>query len=116
MRINYFNDSLGDGYWCDHWKQCVWFIQGKGLSVIKDQEVYLQAVHSETSISYTLNTQGARKEILQFEFLPKDFQLILPPERIAIYGDSEWRLSMTKAVNKAVRFLSSLSLPFYVQI
>lgn len=93
--------SASDGYWCDHWKQCVWFIQGKGLSVIKDQEVYLQAVHSETSISYTLNTQGARKEILQFEFLPKDFQLILPPERIAIYGDSEWRLSMTKAVNKA---------------
>ncbi|XP_031248481.1 protein arginine N-methyltransferase 1.6-like isoform X2 [Pistacia vera] len=45
------HSSTGD--WCDHWKQCVWFVPGK--------------------------------------------------ERIAIYGDGEWRLSMFTAIRNALQ-------------
>ena len=46
---------------------------------------------------------------MQYELTGRDFKLILPPERIAIYGDSEWRHTMFKATSKAVRIETSLS-------
>nr|POE57388.1 protein arginine n-methyltransferase 1.6 [Quercus suber] len=87
------------GHWCDHWKQCVWFVPGKGMSVSKDEEVYLHAVHTETSIFYNLKTDVPRKS----GFDTGDPQLILSPERIAIYGDREWRQSMFQALRNALQ-------------
>ncbi|CAL1401510.1 unnamed protein product [Linum trigynum] len=59
--------------WCDHWKQCVWFIP-------------------ETN------------EIRQCDSsVTGDFHLLLPPERVAIYGDSKWRSAMLRAVQNALK-------------
>lgn len=101
----WFDASPGARHWCDHWKQCVWFVPGKGISISKDEEVHLHAVHTETSISYNLKTQAPRTEVMQYSFDTGDSQLILSPERIAIYGDSEWRDSMLKSMRNAVRAL-----------
>lgn len=94
----------GHGDWCDHWKQCVWFVPGEGMSITKDEEVCLHAAHTETSISYNLKNQSPRNETLQYGLKNGEFKLTLPPERIAIYGDSEWRHSMFSAITKPVRF------------
>ncbi|XP_057463971.1 protein arginine N-methyltransferase 7 isoform X2 [Actinidia eriantha] len=88
--------------WCDHWKQCVYFIPGKGLPISKDEELHLHATHNDTSISYEFETQARGTEIDQYE-IARDDQLILPPERVAIYGDSNWRWSVLKAVKKALQ-------------
>ncbi|XP_042947869.1 protein arginine N-methyltransferase 1.6 isoform X1 [Carya illinoinensis] len=93
--------DAGSRYWCDHWKQCVWFVPGKGISVFKDEEVYLHAVHSDTSISYNLKAHASRNEVMQYGFDTWDLQLMLSPERIAIYGDNEWRHSMLKTLRNA---------------
>ena len=68
------------------------------MSVSKDEEVYLHAAHTETSILYNLKTDVPRKS----GFDTGDPQLILSPERIAIYGDREWRQSMFQALRNAV--------------
>ncbi|XP_052209150.1 protein arginine N-methyltransferase 7 [Diospyros lotus] len=88
--------------WCDHWKQCVYFIPGKGLSVSKDEELHLHAYHNDISISYNLESQDLDTETPCDEFA-RDNQLILSPERVAIYGDNNWRCSMIEAVKKAVQ-------------
>ncbi|XP_062145655.1 protein arginine N-methyltransferase 1.6 [Alnus glutinosa] len=93
----------GARHWCDHWKQCVWFVPGEGMSISKDEEIHLHAVHTETSISYNLKTQAPRTEVMQYSFNSGDSQLILSPERIAIYGDSEWRDSMLKSMRNALQ-------------
>ncbi|KAB1217016.1 Protein arginine N-methyltransferase 1.6 [Morella rubra] len=95
--------NAGARHWCDHWKQCVWFIPGKGVSISKDEEVHLHAVHTDTNISYNLKTRAPRAEVMQYGFNTVDSQLILSPERIAIYGDSEWRNYMLKAISNAVQ-------------
>ncbi|RDX72827.1 Protein arginine N-methyltransferase 1.6 [Mucuna pruriens] len=91
------------GDWCDHWKQCVWFVPGSGISIFKGEEIHLNATHTETSISYNLDTQVPTTEILNHRVTTGDFQLVLPPERAAIYGDKGWRLSMLKAVQSTGR-------------
>ncbi|XP_034217275.1 protein arginine N-methyltransferase 1.6 isoform X2 [Prunus dulcis] len=95
------NTSHGD--WCDHWKQCVWFVPGEGMSITKDEEVCLHAVHTDISISYNLKKQASRNEIMQYGFKNGDFKLTLPPERIAIYGDSEWRHTMFSAISNSLQ-------------
>ncbi|KAK7327202.1 hypothetical protein VNO80_31567 [Phaseolus coccineus] len=84
--------------WCDHWKQCVWFVPGSGISILKGEEIHLLATHNETSFSYNFDTRVPASEILNHKCMTGDFQLVLPPERAAIYADKEWRLSMLKAV------------------
>lgn len=91
------------GHWCDHWKQCVWFVPGKGMSVSKDEEVHLHAVHTDTSILYNLKTQVPRTGVTQCGFNIGDSQLILSPERIAMYGDSKWRHSMFQAIRNVLQ-------------
>lgn len=105
-----FNFLPGHGDWCDHWKQCVWFVPGEGMSITKDEELCLHAVHTDISILYNLKNQASRNEIMQCGFKNGDFKLILPPERIAIYGDSEWRHTMFSAISNSVRIKISLSL------
>jgi hypothetical protein len=76
------------------------------MSVSKDEEVHLHAVHTDTSILYNLKTQVPRTGVTQCGFNIGDSQLILSPERIAMYGDSEWRHSMFQAIRNVVRSLS----------
>ncbi|KAM7494081.1 hypothetical protein LguiB_028690 [Lonicera macranthoides] len=87
--------------WCDHWKQCVWFIPGKGLSMCKDEKVYLKAIHTETSISYEFKTQPQITEIKNHDSC--DSQLFVAPERVAIYGDNNWRCSWFKVIKNALQ-------------
>ncbi|XP_068634284.1 protein arginine N-methyltransferase 7 [Aristolochia californica] len=97
-------DSSGDSNWCDHWKQCVWFIPRGGMPVFKDEHVFLQAVHSDTDISYKLRNAKLSRELVHE--LPEG-SLILPPERTAIYGNKEWRSMMLTAARNALKGKSS---------
>ncbi|KAI3727461.1 hypothetical protein L6452_16075 [Arctium lappa] len=89
--------------WCDHWKQCVWFSKGKGLPVYKDGDVCMDATHTDTSISYEFKAQSQRSEVDHLEFSTQGIHIDLSPERIAIYGDSHWRLAILKALNSALQ-------------
>ncbi|KAK3039472.1 hypothetical protein RJ639_028054 [Escallonia herrerae] len=89
--------------WCDHWKQCVWFIQGKGLSVCKDERVHLHAIHNETSISFDLKSQLQREEAANHDSSIQNCHLTLSPERLGIYGDSNWRCSMLKVIKNVLQ-------------
>lgn len=89
--------SLGNRSWCDHWKQSIWFIpKSSSLPVFRDEEVHLQAFHTETSISYELKASYDKQEVSQ------DCQIVLSPERYALYGDRNWRHLMLNAIGKAV--------------
>ncbi|OWM86439.1 hypothetical protein CDL15_Pgr021526 [Punica granatum] len=81
--------------WCDHWKQCVWFIPGRGLPLSMDKDVPILAIHSETTISYQLEADC--------KYTVGDVHITLSPERMAIYGDCEWRRSMLKAMQNALQ-------------
>ncbi|KAM7274206.1 hypothetical protein ACFE04_028870 [Oxalis oulophora] len=89
--------------WCDHWKQCVWFVPSSGLSTCRGDTVLFKAVHTETNISYDLKAQDSSSEARHLDTNDADFQLTLPPERVAIYGNKEWRLSMRTAVENALQ-------------
>ncbi|KAJ7003396.1 protein arginine N-methyltransferase 1.6 [Populus alba x Populus x berolinensis] len=89
------------GNWCDHWKQCVWFIPGEGIPISKGEEVHLHAVHSDTSVSYNLATQAT--EIRECDSIAGDSHLTLCPERIAIYGDRKWRSCMLTALKNLLQ-------------
>ncbi|XP_039134647.1 protein arginine N-methyltransferase 7 isoform X1 [Dioscorea cayenensis subsp. rotundata] len=108
--INSFNAEKpsscisGQRDWYDHWRQCVWFIPRGGISVCKDEHVLLQAFHDDTSVSYSLKVDG------QTNFNPykaEDFNLMLLPERIATYGNKEWRMAVLTAVKSALHGRSS---------
>lgn len=79
----------------------------------KDEEVHLHATHTDISISYNLKTQFSRTQMGQHQhhLFARDSQLILSPERVAIYGDSEWRLSMLNAIKNTVRSPSQPPVP-----
>ncbi|KAL0395237.1 UNVERIFIED_CONTAM: protein arginine N-methyltransferase 1.6 [Sesamum latifolium] len=91
------------GNWCDHWKQSVWFTSSSGLHVFKDEEVWLHAVHTETSISYQFETSQDKKSVTRRDLCIRDCEIVLPPERIALYGDNCWRCLMLNAIGKALR-------------
>ncbi|KAK4483604.1 hypothetical protein RD792_010803 [Penstemon davidsonii] len=91
------------GNWCDHWKQSVWLSPSSGFSVSKDEDVRLHAVHTETSISYELKTSQPKKEVDHFDLCTRDFQILLSPERNALYGDSGWRCLMLNAIKNTLR-------------
>ncbi|CAN6209034.1 unnamed protein product [Urochloa humidicola] len=88
--------------WCDHWKQCVWFVQGTGAPAKKDQSLSLRASHDQTSISYQLNMNG---EVSSRS--PKGDHLTLLPERVGLYGDKEWRSALISVVRNAMSERSS---------
>ncbi|KAL3829884.1 hypothetical protein ACJIZ3_018686 [Penstemon smallii] len=88
------------GNWCDHWKQSVWLSPSSGLSVSKDEDIPLHAVHTETSISYEFKTSQPKKEVDHRDLCT---QILLSPERIALYGDSGWRCLMLNAIKNTLR-------------
>uniref|UniRef100_A0A803L6M5 Protein arginine N-methyltransferase domain-containing protein n=1 Tax=Chenopodium quinoa TaxID=63459 RepID=A0A803L6M5_CHEQI len=100
----------GNGNWCDHWKQCVWFVPGKGLSVSKGENIQLLAVHSDTSISYSLRVESQRTK-KEHIIRKDDFQLTLSPEKIATYSDDNWRHYVSLALQNAIDLLAGE--PFY---
>ncbi|KAG2239058.1 hypothetical protein Bca52824_089918 [Brassica carinata] len=116
------NSEIGVRDWCDHWKQCVWFTPGSGVSISKGEKVHLHAAHTCTYILYNLNkTQSLTHEMTHSSFSTGDLQLTLPPERVAIYGDSIYRQSIFEATRNALQGKShaqclviddSLLLPF----
>ena len=76
--------------------------------MFKGEEIQLHATHNDTKISYDLDSQVPTTEVLHHELTAGDSQLVLPPERAAIYGDREWRLSMFKAVESMVSYSTFL--------
>uniref|UniRef100_A0A0D9WKU8 Protein arginine N-methyltransferase domain-containing protein n=1 Tax=Leersia perrieri TaxID=77586 RepID=A0A0D9WKU8_9ORYZ len=96
--------------WCDHWKQCVWFTQEKGIPATEDQVISLRARHNQTSISYQLNFND---EVCD-RSLPGD-HLTLLPERIALYGDKDWRSALINTIRNAVSFPNSFNFPLTVK-
>ncbi|CAN6215452.1 unnamed protein product [Urochloa humidicola] len=88
--------------WCDHWKQCVWFIQGAGAPAKKDQNLSLRASHDQTSISYQLNMND---EVSSRS--TKGDHLTLLPERVGLYGDKDWRSALISVVRNAMSERSS---------
>ncbi|GKV38047.1 hypothetical protein SLEP1_g45998 [Rubroshorea leprosula] len=95
--------NTGDWDWCDHWKQCVWFLPEKGAFISKGQEVLSEAIHTDTSISYNPKILVPRTDTIQDDNKLEDFQLTLPLEGVEIYGDSNWRLSMLTALKNALQ-------------
>ncbi|KAI4303248.1 hypothetical protein MLD38_038901 [Melastoma candidum] len=88
--------------WCEHWRQCVWFIPGRGLSCHASDNIRFHAVHDATSISYFLEPDQPQIVVEKHNFPPQD-SITLSPERIAIYGDSQWRACISKAIENAMR-------------
>ncbi|AEE83772.1 protein arginine methyltransferase 7 [Arabidopsis thaliana] len=98
------NSEIGVRDWCDHWKQCVWFTPGTGVSISKGEKVHLHASHTCTNILYNLKkTQSLTHERTHFPLSTGDLHLTLPPERVAIYGDSIYRQSLFEATRKALQ-------------
>ncbi|KAM3375560.1 protein arginine N-methyltransferase 1.6 [Capsicum galapagoense] len=89
--------------WCDHWKQCVWFIPMKGLSLLKDENVSLLAAHTDTSISYEMETLSQNMKLGRSELSTQKYQITLPPEKISLYCDVSWRCSMLTAIKNAMK-------------
>ncbi|XP_010440129.1 PREDICTED: protein arginine N-methyltransferase 1.6-like isoform X1 [Camelina sativa] len=96
--------EIGVREWCDHWKQCVWFTPGAGVSLSKGEKVNLHAAHTCTNILYNLKkTQSLTHEMTHSPLSTGDVHLTLPPERVAIYGDSRYRQSMFEATRNALQ-------------
>ncbi|CAH8316683.1 unnamed protein product [Eruca vesicaria subsp. sativa] len=94
------NNEIGVRDWCDHWKQCVWFTPGAGVSISKGENVHLHAAHTCTNILYNLKKTH---EMTHSSFSTGDLQLTLPPERVAIYGDNIYRQSIFEATRNALQ-------------
>ncbi|CAH2078865.1 unnamed protein product [Thlaspi arvense] len=95
-------DTLRD--WCDHWKQCVWFTPGAGVSISKGEKVHLHAAHTCTNILYNLKkTQSLTHEMTQSHLSTGYLHLTLPAERVAIYGDNMYRQSIWEATRNALQ-------------
>ncbi|KAL8112334.1 hypothetical protein AgCh_019869 [Apium graveolens] len=90
--------------WCDHWKQCVWFTPEKGLHVCTDEAIHLRAIHTNTSISYEFEPQSCLTEVgyQQCAAGNQKSQIALAPERMAIYGDKNWRCSFLKVLRNVL--------------
>ncbi|KAF8093906.1 hypothetical protein N665_0375s0023 [Sinapis alba] len=98
------NSEIGVRDWCDHWKQCVWFTPGAGVSISKGEKVHLHASHTCTNILYNLKkTQNLTHEMTHSPLSTGDLQITLPPERVAIYGDSIYRQSIFEATRNALQ-------------
>ncbi|XP_022550577.1 protein arginine N-methyltransferase 1.6 isoform X1 [Brassica napus] len=94
------NSEISARDWCDHWKQCVWFTPGAGVSISKGEKFHLQAAHTCTNILYNLKKAH---EMTHSSFSTGELLLTLPPERVAIYGDSIYRQTIFEATRNALQ-------------
>ncbi|XP_057829431.2 protein arginine N-methyltransferase 7 isoform X2 [Cryptomeria japonica] len=93
--------------WCNHWKQCVWFIPGSGLSVSTDEEITVQAVHDAVSIQYCVKRNVPGSEECCRQMNSADLNLFVKPERIALLGDKDWRSAMLAVGRQCLQGRSS---------
>lgn len=101
-------EFYGGLQWCNHWKQCVWFIPGSGLSVSADEEIIVQAVHDAVRIHYDVwrknvptNQTHLRNTISGY------LNVFVTPERIAVLGDKDWRSAMIAVGRQCLQGRSS---------
>ncbi|KZV45337.1 protein arginine N-methyltransferase 1.6 [Dorcoceras hygrometricum] len=94
---------IGSENWCDHWKQNVWFAPSTDISVLRDTNVKLHAVHTETHVAYKFMTSPQMKYVEHHDFDAQDSQVLLSPERYALYGDNNWRCLMLNAIKRALQ-------------
>ncbi|GJN29946.1 hypothetical protein PR202_gb18214 [Eleusine coracana subsp. coracana] len=73
-----------------------------GTPAVKDQNISLTASHNQTSISYqmNINDEGCGRSL-------KGDYLTLLPEKIALYGDKDWRSAFISATRSALSARSS---------
>ncbi|XP_031483637.1 protein arginine N-methyltransferase 7 isoform X2 [Nymphaea colorata] len=96
--------NSGTSNWCDHWKQCIWFTSGSGIYVSQNEQILLESVHDDIRVSYNVKKYDARgEEWICHGSQDKCPHLELPPERVAIYGDKDWRFAMSSAVQNALQ-------------
>ena len=104
---------MGESEWCEHWKQVVWFLPGKGLLVSSGDEVLVTASHDAVSVSYNvMSSQGSgmpQEEIAKHNIdCPVLFEASMTPDRIGVLGHEPWREGVRLAAETAVRFYSSI--------
>jgi protein arginine N-methyltransferase 7 len=83
-------------------------MQGKGIPATEDQVLSLRARHNQTSISYQLNINDEACDRSS-----KGDHLTLLPERIALYGDKDWRSALINTIKNAVSFPNSFAYKYY---
>ncbi|XP_047341712.1 protein arginine N-methyltransferase 7 [Impatiens glandulifera] len=105
----YLDDAFPDSAdWCDHWKQSVSFIPERSVS--NGEEVLLHATHTDITTTYKLESRDSfMSEIELCSDVDRQFQILLSPERVAIYRDNDWRSSMLKAVKYALQLKGETS-------
>ncbi|KAG0578071.1 hypothetical protein M758_5G196600 [Ceratodon purpureus] len=94
--------------WCEHWKQVVWFLPGKGLLVSSGDEVLVTASHDAVSVSYNvMSSQGSgmpQEEIAKHNIdCPVLFEASMTPDRIGVLGHEPWREGVRLAAETALR-------------
>ncbi|KAJ4775075.1 Protein arginine N-methyltransferase 7 [Rhynchospora pubera] len=102
----YITNSLPGKDWCDHWKQCVWFIHDTGLPTLRGKNVSIRASHNDISISYDTTPEVNKNNSSILKWYEERIITLLP-ERIGLYGDGNWRLAFITAIRNALNRRSS---------
>ncbi|KAJ7521637.1 hypothetical protein O6H91_19G062300 [Diphasiastrum complanatum] len=94
--------------WCDHWKQCVWFIPEKGVQVQPGETLDVFAIRDEISVKYKINKgqEGACESPQELK-LSQENCSVLKPERIGMLGDQTRRHVIMAGVKSALQGRSS---------
>ncbi|XP_024378297.1 protein arginine N-methyltransferase 7 [Physcomitrium patens] len=105
-------ETIPQTEWCEHWKQMVWILPGKGLMLYSGNEVVVTASHDAVSVSY--NVTDPVGSYMHKDVVPKDnvdcpvlFEASMSPDRIGILGHEPWRRSVKSAVEIALRCLKT---------
>ncbi|XP_078173348.1 protein arginine methyltransferase 7 [Carex rostrata] len=101
------NSLSGKRDWCDHWKQCVWFVQDTSLLALRGQDISLRASHNDISISYDVTPEANKTNTSTSKRYEERIIITLSPERIGLYGDSNWRRTFITAIRNALDRRSS---------
>jgi type III protein arginine methyltransferase len=94
--------QAGKKDWCDHWKQCVWFIPDARILALKGQDISLRASHNDISISYDICPEANKGDSSNLKSYEERSIITLLPERIGLYGDKSWRQAFITAIKSAV--------------
>ena len=96
--------------WHDHWKQCVWFVSGRGLDVTKETGLIVSASHDPISFVYdNISYTKASKNPSSLETINHDFwNWIMKPARVGQLGSSKWRRAVMSAMKSVVILLTFL--------
>lgn len=91
------------GLWHDHWKQCVWFVAGQGLHVVRDEEINVRATHDEIGFQYHVGFEqdSIISSLVDLNHLG-NMGWSMKPERIGLLGSQKWRATITTAIKKVL--------------